>query len=609
MKLLTYLEEGRFRTGILTVRPDSTEPVVLGIQDAVALLEAQAARVYWRTPWAGPWGVLTAPADMLDIVAHGRQAVIALEDLERTIWHYGRTVDGGWVDALLRDPEQIQWQPPLPEPPLYIFLSGNTQVMAHQRSPNPPWQVPAARLRPITAIIGHREPLFAHDDDTAASDMELGVVIGPVAQGVGADTAMDYVFGYTVCNDTSSPVFGQKTEPFGPLTGVRMGGVATGNKGADGCGPIGPVITTADEVGSPHDLTATARFNDRVRVRAHTGAYLYNVRDTVAHFAQLMTLPAGAIIGMGACGYDGHAVQGAWRDPERNVLAVEFERVGRLEHPISYLDDPARRGVGPQGRHSRYLARREQLGLGGADRPELTASDIPAATRSFWALSENVGSTPLHKLPAPYLYPASSLAGTTTALTLPRHARRLEVSCELAGVIGPRPVFRPAPADVPDLLLGVGVIVSVIDMSLVDSFPGVPTPGTARFAAYQCRYPDGCSRIGAIIPIAGGSARLADARMTLRVGETHAAPGRVGDYGVSVEAAVAWITSGITLLPGDVVSLGPSAATLTITADEPLAAGTTLTAAIEGIGEIEIALVDQRDPSTDPWPWPLVPRG
>ena len=60
MKLLTYLEEGRFRTGILTVRPDSTEPVVLGIQDAVALLEAQAARVYWRTPWTGPWGVLTA---------------------------------------------------------------------------------------------------------------------------------------------------------------------------------------------------------------------------------------------------------------------------------------------------------------------------------------------------------------------------------------------------------------------------------------------------------------------------------------------------------------------------------------------------------------------
>ena len=72
MKLLTYLEESRFRTGILTARPDSDEPVVLGIQDAVALLAAQAARVYWRTPWTGPWGVLTAPADMLDIVAHGR---------------------------------------------------------------------------------------------------------------------------------------------------------------------------------------------------------------------------------------------------------------------------------------------------------------------------------------------------------------------------------------------------------------------------------------------------------------------------------------------------------------------------------------------------------
>lgn len=72
--------------------------------------------------------------------------------------------------------------------------------------------------------------------------------------------------------------------------------------------------------------------------------------------------------------------------------------------------------------------------------------------------------------------------------------------------------------------LGV-VIVSVADMSLVDSFPGVPTPGTARFATYQCRYPDRCSCIGAITLLTGGSDRVADAAMTLRVGETSAPPG------------------------------------------------------------------------------------
>ena len=193
-------------------------------------------------------------------------------------------------------------------------------------------------------------------------------------------------------------------------------------------------------------------------------------------------------------------------------------------------------------------------------------------------------------------------------MTLPRHFRRLEVSCELAGVIGPRPIFRPMSEDIPDLLLGFGIIISVIDMSLVDSFPGVRTAGMERFATYQCRYPDGCSPIGAIIPIAGGSAELADAAMTLRVGETNRAQGRVGDYGVLVEEAVAWITAGVTLLPGDVVSLGPSGAAVTIAAEEALAAGTTLAATIEGIGEIEIPLVDRRDLSTEPWPWPLVPR-
>ena len=366
MKLLTYLEGGEFRTGILTARPETAESVVMGVQDAVALLVEQERRIYWRTPWTGPWGTLTAPKDMLDIARYGRQAVISLEDLERTIWNFGRTIDGGWVDTVLRDPEQILWQPPIPEPPFYPFISGNSQVMAHQRPPNPPHQIPATRLRPITAIIGHKEALFADENDTVSSDMELGIVVGPEAHDVGAEKAMDYVFGYTICNDTRTPFTGAKIAHLdSPPTGVRMGGLATCDKGADGCGPIGPVITTADEVGSPHDLGAAAWFNDRLRVRAHTSAYYYNVREVVAHFAQLMTLPPGSIIGMGTCGYDGHAVHGSWRQPERNELAIEFERVGRLDHPIAYVDAPERQGIGPLGPKSRYVARREQLGRRG----------------------------------------------------------------------------------------------------------------------------------------------------------------------------------------------------------------------------------------------------
>src|SRR5262245_31679918 len=207
MKLLTSLQDGEYHTGILTVDPGTMEPVVVDIAGTVELLERLASRIYWRTAWRGPWGVLTAPRDMLDIIRHGRQAVVALEDLERTLWHVARTVDGAWARTVCRDPAQITWQPPIPEPPLYIFLSGNTQVMAHQRVPNPPWQLPAPRLRPATALLGHGEPLEADAAGTASADMELGVVVGPDVPGperVDAAVAMDYVFGYTICNDTSS---------------------------------------------------------------------------------------------------------------------------------------------------------------------------------------------------------------------------------------------------------------------------------------------------------------------------------------------------------------------------------------------------------------------
>ena len=149
--------------------------------------------------------------------------------------------------------------------------------------PNPPWQVPAPRLRPITAIVGHNEPLYADATGMVSSDMELGVVIGPEAAGPPADLAMDHVFGYTICNDTYNRSYQGKTDTAAggaAVSGVRLGGIATCGKASDGCGPIGPVIVTADEVGSPHDLAAAAWFNGRLRVRAHTSAYYYNVRDT-----------------------------------------------------------------------------------------------------------------------------------------------------------------------------------------------------------------------------------------------------------------------------------------------------------------------------------------
>jgi 2-keto-4-pentenoate hydratase/2-oxohepta-3-ene-1,7-dioic acid hydratase in catechol pathway len=555
------------------------------------------------------------PAGLLDVVRHGRQAVTALEDLERTLWHVARTVDGAWAETVCRDPAQITWQPPIPEPPLYLFLSGNTQVMAHQRPPNPPWPVPAPRLRPVTALLGHGEPLDADAAGTASSDMELGVVIGPEAAGpagVDADVAMDHVFGYTVCNDTYDRRYQDKADAAAGgagVSGVRLGGIATCGKASDGCGPVGPVIVSADEVGSPHDLVASAWFNGRLRARAHTSAYAYSVRDAVAHFARLMTLPAGTILAMGACGYDGHAVHGAFRQAGINRLAVEFERVGRLEHPIAYVDDPHRHAIEGQ---SRYLARRARLGLPDAAQPDLTPGDVPARTRSFWALAENHRPAALPGLPAPYLYPARSLAGGGGPLVLPKHARRLVVSCELAGVVGTRPIHRPAPGEVPPLLLGFAVILSVMDMSLADSFPGLRSADTLRFATYQCRFADGCSRIGAVTPVADGSAALGEARLRLAL----VAPGRseeleearTSDYGVTVEESVAWIADGVTLLPADVVSLGPSGATLTIPAEQRLAPGAAVLAGIDGLGDVRVEVVDGRDLTSEPWPWPLLKK-
>lgn len=69
-------------------------------------------------------------------------------------------------------------------------------------------------------------------DDCGDYESELGVIIGKAAKNVSEDEAMDYVLGYTACNDVSSrsSQFAQSQWCF--------------SKGFDGSCPIGTVSRT-----------------------------------------------------------------------------------------------------------------------------------------------------------------------------------------------------------------------------------------------------------------------------------------------------------------------------------------------------------------------------
>jgi len=602
MKLGTIVENGAFRTVILTAQPGEEGQILIDISDAVELLKThkEQGRLHWIGSWSGPWGEWTAPRDMIDIVRFGWEAVAALERLERIVWAYARSGDGAWARTVLKLPDQVTWQPPIPDPPAYFYFHNNSTVSLNfQFVDYGRRKVYHPRNRPMTALIGTGEPLFADEDDRVKTDMEFGFVVGPEARHVSSEEAMDYVFGYTVCTDSRmaeySKVYGQMREQK-EHRHVCAGALL--DKATDGYGGVGPVLVTADEVGNPHDLMAYIYCNDILRGRSHTSGYLDPVRDIVSYFSRIMTVPPGTLFAMGAAAYDGYGVFAEFRQPGQNHVAIEFERVGVLRHPLVYRDESQARERGDQ---SPYLWRCNKLGLPGPDVPDLNPEQIPAVARSFWALSHNVNDPTKGEYPTPYLYPRSSLARAEDNIILSEERRDVEISVQLAAVVGPKACYRIKRDEVFDHLLGLALFIGIQDLEIYELGCSDTVYSSPMFAYFQSRFGDGFNRIGQVVPTNELPANWRQARMKLEIEGIGSAEGNVADYDCDIPGMIEWISRGVTQLPGDIHVLGPSRAALRIPMTEERNGAYALRASIDGFPAVETRIEDRRDPNFPPW--------
>lgn len=118
-------------------------------------------------------------------------------------------------------------------------------------------------------------------------EAELAVIIGKKAKHVKAEDAADYIFGYTVLNDVSARLL-QTTHKqwyFG--------------KGLDGFTPMGPCITSADEIAFPPALQISSRINGELRQNSVTDLLITSITDIIEELSSGMTLMPGAIIATG----------------------------------------------------------------------------------------------------------------------------------------------------------------------------------------------------------------------------------------------------------------------------------------------------------------------
>jgi 2-keto-4-pentenoate hydratase/2-oxohepta-3-ene-1,7-dioic acid hydratase in catechol pathway len=147
-------------------------------------------------------------------------------------------------------------------------------------------------LKPSSAIIGPEQSiLIPKGERVVYPELELCVVIGKKARNISQAEAMDHVFGYTIMLDMTA------RGPNPPGTGV--GSCRSVRKGFETFAPIGPWITTRDEIPDPHRLAMNLWINGELRQSANTSGMINGVAELVSFLSEVTTLLPGDLISTG----------------------------------------------------------------------------------------------------------------------------------------------------------------------------------------------------------------------------------------------------------------------------------------------------------------------
>ena len=243
-------------------------------------------------------------ATLLDYIEHGRSA-------DRQ--------PGGEVVAL----EEARLHAPLTRPQKIIAIGLNYEDHAAETGGEAP-EKPIVFAKYPNTIIGPGEAIrIPSITEQADYEAELAVVIGRPAKNVSESEALDYVFGYTNCNDVSSRDL-QFSE----------GGQWTRSKSIDTFAPIGPYIATRDEVPDPQDLSIRCILNGEVMQDGTTSKMIFSVAELVSFLSHGTTLEPGDVIMTGTPPGVGMA-----RDPQvwlkaGDEVSIEIEGLGTLTNPV-----------------------------------------------------------------------------------------------------------------------------------------------------------------------------------------------------------------------------------------------------------------------------------
>jgi 2-keto-4-pentenoate hydratase/2-oxohepta-3-ene-1,7-dioic acid hydratase in catechol pathway len=212
---------------------------------------------------------------------------------------------------------------PITFPPKIICLGLNYRDHAAEQNASIP-EEPIIFLKPHTTIIGPKEkivkPSFVNQLDYEA---ELAIIIGRKAKNVKVSEAKSYIFGYTIMNDVSARDIQFKDKQW------------TRGKSFDTFAPIGPCITTVNQLEDTDNLAIRTWVNGELRQNSTTKNMVFNVSEIIHHLSRVMTLEPCDIIATGTPAGVGFAMKPQPKFLQAgDVVKINIEKIGVLENTV-----------------------------------------------------------------------------------------------------------------------------------------------------------------------------------------------------------------------------------------------------------------------------------
>ena len=256
--------------------------------------------------------------------------------------------------------KKVKWLPPNPNTRKILGVAFNNKGIRKEAHFDA--GCPNYFLKSASCLNGHQEPVLIREYyGNTIPEPELCLFIGKPGKDIQKQNALDHIFGYSITNDITShgmkfsmdslavtrdpkimrPEYTSWRKSYGSDENDLYFVYHTRSKNTDTFGPMGPWITTNDEINDPNNLRIHAYKNGQCFTDDTTRSYTFSIEELIADASRYFTLETGDVISCGTAAKGNkdfpHAHRNVLLNEEECDIDISIDGLGTLSHSVKHV--------------------------------------------------------------------------------------------------------------------------------------------------------------------------------------------------------------------------------------------------------------------------------